>query len=359
MRVVASSQTAAAGGRRWPWPEPGGEPFGWVGTQEVGGAVDGDVDGSPVAVGVTGLDAVSGERVRPALFGRLDGGPRAGRACAVRVGAEFDGVGVVDDDEIGPGERPDGVPSVGTLSKWTCTSPAVSSMSRTWPTLSRSMARTRRPTSRWVRASTAVVEVGAQCGRVGDVRGVPRRGGRGGLAAAARVRRVVPTSSATSCASGSSTVTRFLAAETLSRARSSASGSGSASVGSGMPSWWRSSSSAAWATGGVEPGAVAGTGEGDVGAFAVEAGGADDEHVVAGDALGLVDRDGVGVVDPAVVEVAAVEDDVVAAGDAHGHVLGDSAVIGAAHAVVDGERLTVGEVLGRVVSAHHDSVADA
>ena len=63
--------------------------------------------------------------------------------------------------------------------------------------------------------------------------------------------------------------------------------------------------------GGVEPGFVAGAGEGDVGAFAVEAGGADDEHVVAGDALGFVDRDGVGVIDPAVVEVAAVEDDVV------------------------------------------------
>ena len=110
--------------------------------------------------------------------------------------------------------------------------------------------------------------------------------------------------------------------------------------------------------GDVEAGFVAGPGEGDVGAFAVEAGGADDEHGVAGDALGLVDRDGVGVVDPAVVEVVAVEHDVFAAGDADGHVVGGEVGDGAAHAVVDGELLAGHEVLVAVVAAHHDLVAD-
>jgi hypothetical protein len=109
--------------------------------------------------------------------------------------------------------------------------------------------------------------------------------------------------------------------------------------------------------GDVEAGFVAGPGEGDVGAFAVEAGGADDEHGVAGDALGLVDRDGVGVVDPAVVEVVAVEHDVFAAGDADGHVVEGEADDGAAHAVVDGELLAGHEVLVAVVAAHHDLVA--
>ena len=51
------------------------------------------------------------------------------------------------------------------------------------------------------------------------------------------------------------------------------------------------------AAGGVEPGAVAGAGQGDVGGFAVEAGGSDDEHLVAGGALALVDGHGVAVVE--------------------------------------------------------------
>ena len=44
---------------------------------------------------------------------------------------------------------------------------------------------------------------------------------------------------------------------------------------------------------------MAGAGHGDIDGFAVEAGGADEEHAVAGDALGLVDGGGVAVVDVA------------------------------------------------------------
>ena len=59
--------------------------------------------------------------------------------------------------------------------------------------------------------------------------------------------------------------------------------------------------------GGVQPGAVAGSGQGDVAGLAVQAAWPDDEHFVAGDALGLVDGDGVAVVDVAVADVVAVE----------------------------------------------------
>ncbi len=51
--------------------------------------------------------------------------------------------------------------------------------------------------------------------------------------------------------------------------------------------------------GGVEVGGVAGSGEGDVSGFSVEAGGSDDVDVVAGEALGFVDGGGVAVVDVA------------------------------------------------------------
>ena len=54
---------------------------------------------------------------------------------------------------------------------------------------------------------------------------------------------------------------------------------------------------------------MAGAGEGDVGGFAVEAGGADDEHGVAGGALALVDGHRVAVVEVAVGEVVVVESD--------------------------------------------------
>ena len=51
------------------------------------------------------------------------------------------------------------------------------------------------------------------------------------------------------------------------------------------------------AAGGVDPRAPPGAGHGDVDGLPVQAVGADDEHLVTGDALGLVDRDGVAVVE--------------------------------------------------------------
>ena len=49
--------------------------------------------------------------------------------------------------------------------------------------------------------------------------------------------------------------------------------------------------------GGVEVGFVACSGQCDVAGFAEHAGGADDEHVVAGESLGFVERRRVAVVD--------------------------------------------------------------
>ncbi len=110
---------------------------------------------------------------------------------------------------------------------------------------------------------------------------------------------------------------------------------------------------------GIEQCAVPGTGEGDVGGFAVEAGGADDEHGVAGGALALVDRHRVAVIEVAVSEVLAVELDdltgpqprVERAGVGVGG--GD----GAEHAVVDPDRLAVGCALVGVVAADQHAVA--
>ena len=59
--------------------------------------------------------------------------------------------------------------------------------------------------------------------------------------------------------------------------------------------------------GGVQPGAVAGSGQGDVAGLAVQAAWPDDEHFVAGHALGFVDGDGVAVVDVTGADVVAVE----------------------------------------------------
>ena len=102
------------GGCRWALAEPGGEPCGWVGLEAVGGVVGGGVDGSPVQVGVAGRDAVAGERRGPLLFGVLDGERTAGERVG-GGGCEVDGVGMVDDDEVGPVERPDGGPPLDAL----------------------------------------------------------------------------------------------------------------------------------------------------------------------------------------------------------------------------------------------------
>ena len=91
---------------------------------------------------------------------------------------------------------------------------------------------------------------------------------------------------------------------------------------------------------------MAGAGHGDVDGFAVEAGGSDEEHAVAGDALGLVDGGGVAVVDVAGVRrsrrrggwrraVDEREVDAAVAADA---------VDGADHPVVDPGRAPVAEV---------------
>ena len=132
-----------------------------------------------------------------------------------------------------------------------------------------------------------------------------------------------------------------LAWECSRASRRSAPGSSSGSDGSRMPprcggvrrrrrrrGWWRT----ARRRGGL--------GTGDVAGLAVQAAGSDDEHLVAGDALGLVDGDGVAVVDVTVPDVGAVEDDASTGGQVDGHrprrrvESGD----GADHAVVDPAR---------------------
>ena len=79
--------------------------------------------------------------------------------------------------------------------------------------------------------------------------------------------------------------------------------------------------------------------------------------MVAGDALGFVDRERVGVIDPAPLEIAAVENDTFAG--RHRDV--DAVVVevddGGEHPVFDGERVAVVEVLSWVVPAEHDPVA--
>ena len=63
----------------------------------------------------------------------------------------------------------------------------------------------------------------------------------------------------------------------------------------GRLGWWRTAT------------ARSGPGEGDVAGLAVQAEWSDDEHLVAGRPLSLVDGDGVAVIDMAVADVAAVE----------------------------------------------------
>ena len=92
--------------------------------------------------------------------------------------------------------------------------------------------------------------------------------------------------------------------------------------------------------GGVQPGAVAGSGQGDVAGLPVQAAWPDDEHLVAGHPLGLVDGDGVAVVDMAGADVVAVDDDAPTAHQVDGHVaaVGVEGGDGADHPVVDPAR---------------------
>ena len=104
---------------------------------------------------------------------------------------------------------------------------------------------------------------------------------------------------------------------------------------------------------------MAGAGEGDVGGFAVEAGGSDDEHGVAGGALALVDGHRVAVVEVAVGEVVVVESDDLTGAQPHiqGAGLGVGGGDGAEHAVVDPDSLAVGGGLVGVVAADQYPVA--
>ena len=103
---------------------------------------------------------------------------------------------------------------------------------------------------------------------------------------------------------------------------------------------------------------MAGAGQGYVGGFAVEAGGTDDEHGVAGGALALMDRHRVAVIEVAVVEVAPVEADDLAG--AQPHVQGAGVRVGAGdgaeHAVVDADRAAVGGMLVGVVAADQHTI---
>ena len=284
-----------ASGRGWPLPEPRREPFRWVGTQEVGGAVDGDVDGSPVSVGVAGLDAVSGECVRPAVFGRLDVGPEPVERC-FRFAALFDGIRVVDDDESCPWVRPGGVPFGGTF-EVDC---ALAVLVIDRQDVADVVAVDGSDTAADVEVGAGINgrgEVGAQCGRVGYVRGVLDVAGAAG------------SPHEFGCGKCAGEPGDLVDVGVLDRDEGLGAGGvePGEEVGLGVVGGLGGQRDAVLVAfvefgglgdGGVEPGAVPGTGEGDVGGFAVQPGGADDEYVVAGDAEGLVDSEGVAVVDP-------------------------------------------------------------
>ena len=146
--------------------DPGGEPAGWLCGELAGGAVEGGGEGALVAVGVAGLEVV-----------RPQGGvPREGavsrsawsRSNAFRASGERStGVGRSMATRCCQGSvlvavRP------WVLSNRTVQVAVVSSIAMTWPTLSRSTARTRRPMSRRRRVSTArsiSIRSGAGLGR--------------------------------------------------------------------------------------------------------------------------------------------------------------------------------------------------
>ena len=110
---------------------------------------------------------------------------------------------------------------------------------------------------------------------------------------------------------------------------------------------------------GVEDRTVAGAGQGDVGGFAIQASGADDEHGVAGGALALVDRHRIAVIEVAVVEVLAVEPDDLTRAQPHvqGARLRVGGSDGAEHAVVDTDRVAVRGGLVGIVAADQHAIA--
>jgi hypothetical protein len=79
--------------------------------------------------------------------------------------------------------------------------------------------------------------------------------------------------------------------------------------------------------------------------------------VVAGDALGFVDRERVGVIDPAPLRIAAVEHDPFAGRQEDVDAVVVDVDDGDEHPVLDGERVAVVQVLAGVVPAEHHPVA--
>ena len=84
--------------------EAGREPLRLNAAQLVGGAIYDDVDGAPVAVGVTGFDPVCGQLERPIVLGTSDG---VGEAVERRHGClgQVDCIGFVDRDQLVPRQR--------------------------------------------------------------------------------------------------------------------------------------------------------------------------------------------------------------------------------------------------------------
>ena len=102
-------------------------------------------------------------------------------------------------------------------------------------------------------------------------------------------------------------------------------------------------------------------GDGDVGGFAVEAGGSDDVDVIAGESLGFVDRGRVPVIDAACLYVGAGEGDVAAVAESDVDAAGGLVDVGdrGDHAVVDAATAAgVEVVLAGHVLQQHDPVPD-
>ena len=108
--VAGPASTSDVVPHRCPWAvawasaEPGGEPLWLNAAQVVGDAIYDDVDGAPVAVGVTGFDPVCGQLEGPIVLGTSDG---LGEAVERRHGClgQVDGIGFVDHDQLLPRHR--------------------------------------------------------------------------------------------------------------------------------------------------------------------------------------------------------------------------------------------------------------
>lgn len=79
--------------------------------QVVGGAIYNDVDGSPVAVGVTGIHPVGGKLECPIVLGSGDGRGEAVERRRGRFG-QLHGIGIVDHDQLVPCQRAGCAPPV-------------------------------------------------------------------------------------------------------------------------------------------------------------------------------------------------------------------------------------------------------